>query len=212
MLAPFFRSVTLSVSQTCWPVLASTQTNSPDDFSVDQRRRHAWRKRDLVILLQVPLPEHFAVANIKAEEVAEPSQNINLAVLDDWSRDRSDLLRWVECPVLVGDVIGVSPIRLARRFVQTVESFLGLGFHQLGIGQEDPALRHHRTGKSPTDRDTPANLQTFGREGLQQTGFIARAVAIRPAPLRPIFRAQCRGHQQRQGEDGSQECLGEAQY
>ena len=33
MLAPFFKSVTVSVCQTCAPVFASTQTSAPDDLA-----------------------------------------------------------------------------------------------------------------------------------------------------------------------------------
>src|SRR5262245_31087339 len=36
MLAPFFRSVTWADSQTCLPVAASTQINSPDDRAVNR--------------------------------------------------------------------------------------------------------------------------------------------------------------------------------
>jgi hypothetical protein len=33
MLAPFFKSVTVLVCQTCWPVSACRQTNSPEDLA-----------------------------------------------------------------------------------------------------------------------------------------------------------------------------------
>src|SRR5690242_2134601 len=36
MLAPFFRPVTLADSQTCLPVAASTQINSPDERAVNR--------------------------------------------------------------------------------------------------------------------------------------------------------------------------------
>ena len=47
-------------------------------FSFDQRGWHPRRESDLVIVRQVPLPEHIAVAGVETEEVAEPSQGIDL--------------------------------------------------------------------------------------------------------------------------------------
>src|SRR6266852_5904145 len=48
ILAPFFKSVTLSVSQICLPVLASRQTNTPDDLA--ENTRSPWYKAVEVLL------------------------------------------------------------------------------------------------------------------------------------------------------------------
>src|SRR5207244_4298244 len=94
----------------------------------------------------------------------------------------------VEGPILVGDIIHVGPERLARRFLKTVDAFLGLGLHHLGISKVDPASGHDRTRESPSDWNTPADHQPFGRESFKNAGFRPHAIAVWPAPLRPISR------------------------
>jgi len=95
---------------------------------------------------------------IEAEEVTDSSHRIDFAILDNWCRNGTDLLLRVKGPVFVGNLIGVGPEHFAGRFLKTVDAFLGLGLHHQGIGKIDPALRHHRTGKPPSHRDTPADL------------------------------------------------------
>src|SRR5262249_31235078 len=160
------------------------------EVSFDQRRRRARGKPDVVILLQIPLPEHFARAGVEAEEVPDPSHRVHLAIPDNRCRDGTDLLLRVEGPVLVGDLIGVGPERLAGRLVETVDALLGLGLHHLGIRKVDPALGHDRTREAPPDRDTPTDRQTSGWERFEKTGFSADAIAVRAAPLGPIVRPQ----------------------
>src|SRR5262249_44734743 len=137
------------------------------EVSLDQRGRRSGSKRHLVILLQVPLPEYFASTGIEAEEVPDSAHRIHFAILNDRRRDRSDLLVRVESPVLVGDLVDVDPERLAGRFVKTVNPFLGLGLHHLGIGKVDAASSYDWTGKTPSDRGTPADLQAFRRVRFQ---------------------------------------------
>src|SRR2546423_995037 len=50
MLAPFFRSVTLADSQTCAPVFASRQINSPDDLA---ENRWSPRKSAVEVWLRI---------------------------------------------------------------------------------------------------------------------------------------------------------------
>ena len=48
--APFFRSVTVLVCQTCWPVPASRQTISPEDLA---ENTYPPRKRAVEVLLRI---------------------------------------------------------------------------------------------------------------------------------------------------------------
>lgn len=73
MLAPFFRSVTLSVSQTCLPVLASRQMNSPDDFA-----ENTWSpcNNAVEVLLKILREEAFVSGQrtLQSHSVAMPTE------------------------------------------------------------------------------------------------------------------------------------------
>ena len=86
--------------------------------------------------------------------------------------------------------MGVVPERLACRFVETEHLFADVGILESSVGHENAALGDHRTGESPTDRNAPADLQAFGRERFQKSGFSVYTIAVWPSPLRPVIGSQ----------------------
>src|SRR5262249_53132175 len=75
---------------------------------------------------------------------------------------------------------------LAGPFVKAKHSLLGLGTHELGVGEIDPALGNDRTRPSWPDWNTPANLQPFGRKRFHNSGFGPDAISVWTSPLWPI--------------------------
>ena len=74
-----------------------------EDMETDETDSAKCSRHDLVILLKILLPKHCPFLSIEAEEMAKPSQGIHLARANNRRRYRTDLLRWIECPVRVGE-------------------------------------------------------------------------------------------------------------
>ena len=119
--------------------------------------------------------------------MATPPQRVELAVANNRRRDRAGLVVLVDESLFrVGDVINVAPHWVAALLVNTVNALAGLKADQLGVGDVDPPVGDNRAGESPADGDAPVGRETLAGEGFGDTGFVPGAVAVRPAPLRPV--------------------------
>jgi hypothetical protein len=126
--------------------------------------------------------------------MAQCSECKQLSVPDDRCGPRTARVR-LERPVRVVHGVLMTPKQLAGRRVKTEHVLLGHGPHYLGVSDVNAALNNNGTGPTPSDRDTPRNLQPVRRERFHDTRLVPHSIAIRPAPLRPIFRSCHHGQQ-----------------
>src|SRR5262249_766812 len=115
---------------------------------VDQRGGPAPQLPYLIFLVQKPLPENITAHGIKAADLAIWIQSVEPVGFHNRSRRGTRLLTWDVGPIGIDCLVGIGPKRLAGPFVKAKHSLLGLGTHELGVGEIDPALGNDRARPS----------------------------------------------------------------
>src|SRR5436190_14582422 len=87
-----------------------------------------------------------------------------------------------ERPLGITRGIPMHPESFPGRFLKTKHALEGVRRNQLDIRHINSPAGHNRTGKAPSDGNTPRKLQAFLWKGLQNTTLLPDRVAIQSSP------------------------------
>ena len=144
------------------------------------------------------------LAGSRVESVSVPHRTVcEGPAVDD--RDRRP---GTECvvDVAIHAGVGVRPERFTGGAIEAAYTLLGRGFVD-AIREVNAITGDRRTAVAGADRGGPDRLQLGAGEFLDDAGLTPDAIALRPAPLRPIVGRERRraAHQERGENEGSEQ-------
>ena len=146
------------------------------------------------ILCQTLFPHNLALGRVETKQMPLRAEGVNFAIVDcgrcPWTIAVFHIL------VIAG--IGMRPERFAGGVVEAQDA-LDLRI-ELMIRDDDSSVRDHRSRVTVAHFCPPTNLESRGRNRLDDAGLAPHSIALRPTPLRPIVGLHYQGQQQRQAE------------